>query len=98
MTIKRSKWKGILFTKKNFDNLKNFSNRNKIILIFNRSSMITPICINRSFKIFNGKNFTKLNVTEQMIGHKFGEFSLTRKRHVFKKKKKKKKKINGTKS
>ena len=93
MTIKRSKWKGILFTKKNFDNLKNFSNRNKIILIFNRSSMITPICINRSFKIFNGKNFTKLNVTEQMIGHKFGEFSLTRKRHVFKKKKKKKKKM-----
>ena len=87
MTTKRSKWKGILFTKKNFYNLKDLKNRNKTILIYNRSSVITPICLNRSFKIFNGKNFTNLNVTEQMIGHKFGEFSLTRKRHVFKKKK-----------
>jgi len=87
MTIKRSKWKGILFTKKNFYNLKDLNYRNKTILIYNRSSVITPMCLNRSFKIFNGKNFTNLNVTEQMIGHKFGEFSLTRKRHVFKKKK-----------
>ena len=89
MTIKRSKWKGILFTKKNFYKLKYSSNnRNEIILIYNRSSIITPICLNRNFKIFNGKTFTNLNVTEQMVGHKFGEFSLTRKRHVFKKKKK----------
>ena len=86
MSIRRSKWKGILIKKNIFNSLKNKSNFNKITFIYNRSTIITPICLNHNFKIFNGKNFTKLTITEQMIGHKFGEFSLTRKKHIFKKK------------
>ena len=86
MTIKRSKWKGILFKQKDFNNLKSSVNFNKNINIYDRNSIITPICINRNFNVFNGKSFTKITITEQMIGHKFGEFSSTRKRHIYKKK------------
>ena len=86
MTIKRSKWKGILFKKKFFNILKIKNNLNKNIEIYNRNSTISPICLNRNFNIYNGKIFIKITVTEQMIGHKFGEFSLTKKKHVFKKK------------
>ena len=55
-----------------------------------RSSTITPNSIDHDWLIHNGCRFIKLQVTEDMIGHKYGEFALTRKRGAPKKKKVKK--------
>ena len=55
-----------------------------------RDSEIVPKFIGLTFTIHNGKTYIDLNVTENMVGHKFGEFSFTRANFVFKKKIKKK--------
>lgn len=52
-----------------------------------RSSTILPENVGHRWKIHNGRNFVILQVTESMIGHKFGEFALTRRKGVSKKKK-----------
>jgi hypothetical protein len=38
----------------------------------------------KNFEIYNGKRFVGLKVSEEMVGHKFGEFALTRKRPIHK--------------
>jgi small subunit ribosomal protein S19 len=43
-----------------------------------RDCTIVPDFIGHTFMIHNGKNFNKLFVTEDMVGHKLGEFSPTR--------------------
>lgn len=52
---------------------------NKIIKTWSRKSTIIPEFIGRTFSIHNGKNFINVFITENMIGHKLGEFSITRK-------------------
>ena len=47
-----------------------------------RRSTITPDFIGLTFNVHNGKQFLPVFVTENMVGHKLGEFSLTR---IFKK-------------
>ena len=42
--------------------------------------MITPEWIGRKVSIHNGKTFISLQVTQDMVGHRWGEFSSTRKR------------------
>ena len=44
-----------------------------------RDCTIVPDFIGHTFMIHNGKNFMKLFVTEDMVGHKLGEFAPTRK-------------------
>jgi len=44
-----------------------------------RSSTITPEMVGFVFAVHNGKNFISVEVGEDMVGHKLGEFSLTRK-------------------
>ena len=44
-----------------------------------RASEISPEMIGYIFLVHNGKDFISVRVTEEMIGHKLGEFSLTRK-------------------
>ena len=51
---------------------------NKPIKTWSRRSTITPDFVNHTFLVHNGKNFIKLFVTEEMVGHKLGEFSPTR--------------------
>ena len=63
----------------------------KRINIWSRRSVIIPQFINQQVYIYNGKAFVSLLVTEDMVGHKFGEFAITRKRALHKKKVKKKK-------
>jgi small subunit ribosomal protein S19 len=46
--------------------------------VWNRSCMIVPEFVGTTFDIHNGKNFTKVYVTEEMVGHKLGEFAPTR--------------------
>lgn len=62
------------------------------ITVLNRNYEITPITVGKTFKIYNGKLFIKLTVTDEMIGHKAGEFIPTRIKFTFKKKRKLKKK------
>jgi small subunit ribosomal protein S19 len=43
-----------------------------------RACTIIPEFVNHTFMVHNGKNFLKVFVTEDMVGHKLGEFSPTR--------------------
>lgn len=52
------------------------------IKTWSRRSTITPDFIGLTFNVHNGRQFLPVFVTENMVGHKLGEFSLTR---VFKK-------------
>jgi small subunit ribosomal protein S19 len=62
----------------------------KPIVCWSRRSSVTPEHINMHLRVHNGKTFIRLLVTEDMVGHKFGEFAMTRKRAIHKKKTKKK--------
>lgn len=44
-----------------------------------RSSTITPAMVGYTFAVHNGKDFIEVRVVENMVGHKLGEFSPTRK-------------------
>jgi small subunit ribosomal protein S19 len=50
----------------------------KPIRTWSRDCTIVPEFVGQTFEIHNGKNFLKLFVTEDMVGHKLGEFSPTR--------------------
>ena len=43
-----------------------------------RSSTVVPEMVGHTFMVHNGKTFLKVYATEEMVGHKLGEFSLTR--------------------
>jgi len=48
------------------------------IKTWSRRSMITPDFVGLTFNVHNGKVFTPVFVTENMVGHRLGEFALTR--------------------
>ena len=48
------------------------------IKTWSRRSMITPDFVGLTFSVHNGKVFNPVFVTENMVGHKLGEFSFTR--------------------
>ena len=50
----------------------------KMIRTWSRRSTITPDFVGQTFAVHNGRQFIPVYVTEQMIGHKLGEFSPTR--------------------
>ena len=50
-----------------------------VIKTWSRSCTITPDMIGFTFGVHNGKDFTSVYVSEEMVGHKLGEFSATRK-------------------
>jgi small subunit ribosomal protein S19 len=54
------------------------SGRNEVIRSWSRRSTILPQFVGVTFGVYNGKKFVPVLVTEDMIGHKFGEFSPTR--------------------
>ncbi|TVR35260.1 MAG: 30S ribosomal protein S19 [Balneolaceae bacterium] len=56
----------------------NESGKKKVIKTWSRSSMITPDFIGLTIAVHNGKQFIPVYVTENMVGHKLGEFSPTR--------------------
>jgi small subunit ribosomal protein S19 len=53
----------------------------KIIKTWSRRSTITPTMVGYTFAVHNGRKFMPVFVTENMVGHKFGEFSPTRTFH-----------------
>ncbi len=53
-------------------------NEKKVIKTWSRRSTITPLFIGHTLAVHNGKKFIPVYVTENMVGHKLGEFSPTR--------------------
>ena len=56
----------------------NISRESKLIKTWSRRSTIVPEMIGHTFGVHNGKKFIPVYVTENMVGHKLGEFSPTR--------------------
>lgn len=56
----------------------NASDKKKPIKTWSRKSTIFPEFIGNTFEVHNGKQFIKVFVTEDMVGHKLGEFAPTR--------------------
>jgi small subunit ribosomal protein S19 len=50
-----------------------------VIKTWARASTITPAMVGFTFGVHNGREFVQVRVVENMVGHKLGEFSLTRK-------------------
>ena len=59
--------------------LLNESGKKEVIKTWSRRSTIYPDFIGHTFAVHNGKEFIPVYVTEDMVGHKLGEFSPTRK-------------------
>jgi small subunit ribosomal protein S19 len=56
----------------------NINNEKKMIKTWARASIITPEFIGHTLAVHNGKKFIPVFISEQMVGHKLGEFSPTR--------------------
>jgi small subunit ribosomal protein S19 len=89
--MSRAKWKGPFVNPKHFTSIEELKKQNtkKTKLVMTRDSEIVPAFVGLSFNVYNGKSYSEITVSENMIGHKFGEFSFTRAKFAFKKKKKK---------
>ena len=76
----RSLWKGPFvdgYLLKKADVVRN-SGRNTVIKTWSRRSTILPQFVGLTFGVYNGHKFIPVLVTEDMVGHKLGEFSPTR--------------------
>ena len=56
----------------------NQAGRKKVIKTWSRASMILPEFVGHTFAVHNGKQFIPIYVTENMVGHRLGEFAPTR--------------------
>ena len=56
----------------------NQRNEKKVLRTWSRRSTITPEMVGHTLAVHNGKKFIPVYVTENMVGHKLGEFSFTR--------------------
>ncbi|MFM1808345.1 MAG: ribosomal protein [Bacteroidota bacterium] len=52
--------------------------KNAVIKTWSRASMISPDMVGQTIAVHNGKQFVPVYITENMVGHKLGEFSPTR--------------------
>lgn len=57
----------------------NKSNKKTVIKTWSRRSTIFPDFVGHTIAVHNGKDFIPVYITEDMVGHKLGEFSQTRK-------------------
>ena len=59
-------------------NAMNESGKNSVIKTWSRASMITPDFVGKTIAVHNGRQFIPVFITENMVGHKLGEFAPTR--------------------
>ncbi|OBZ74617.1 37S ribosomal protein S19, mitochondrial [Grifola frondosa] len=78
----RSAWKGPFFVA--FPNLRRALDHNIPIRTQARSCTILPNFVGIRFMVHNGKDYVPVVVTQDMVGHKLGEFAVTKKRFVYK--------------
>ena len=77
----RSTWKGPFYEEyllKKADDVRKSGKTNQVIKIWTRRSTILPEFVGLTFGIYNGNKFIPVSINENMVGHKFGEFSPTR--------------------
>jgi len=89
--MSRSNWKGPFIQKSLLEKTLILKNNKKIKLkTWSRQSSILPLLIGHQIDVYNGKQFIKLKIVEEMLRHKLGEFVPTRSKFFYKKKKIKK--------
>ena len=78
--MSRSVWKGPFVDPSLIKKVEKLKSQSKPVPIktWSRKSTIIPEFIGVSFLIYNGKKFISITVSEDMVGHKFGEFAPTR--------------------
>jgi small subunit ribosomal protein S19 len=93
--MNRSKWKGPFtdqYLIKKIERLTELKRQGKkqnfVVRTWSRRSTILPNFVGYTFQIHNGKTFKSFTINNDMVGHKLGEFALTRKPLVHKKKNK----------
>lgn len=76
----RSLKKGPYIDKKLFDRIEelNRTGQKKVIRTWARRSMVPPEFVGHTIAVHNGRKFLPVFITENMVGHKLGEFSMTR--------------------
>ena len=76
----RSVWKGPFVEASLLKKAKAVSDSGKreVIRTWSRKSTIVPQFVGLTFGVYNGRKFIPVSVNENMVGHKFGEFSPTR--------------------
>jgi len=62
----------------------------EVLFIFDKASKIPSNLLNTTCSVYNGKEFKSLFITQEMLGFRFGDFVITKKRCIYKHKKKKK--------
>ncbi|KAJ9067635.1 mitochondrial ribosomal small subunit component [Entomophthora muscae] len=73
----RSSWKGVFFVA--FPHLRKAIAEKQPIKTNARACTIIPSFVGAKFLVHNGKNYIPISVSEEMVGHKLGEFVPTRK-------------------
>ena len=53
--------------------------KKKPIKTHNRSLVVVPAMVGKTIGVYNGKEFIRVDVVEEMLGHRLGEFAMTRK-------------------
>lgn len=86
--MSRSSWKP-LYINNDFIEQKKVNKEHEDIVLFNRATVLTKQMVGLKLQVYNGIRFFPLNVTNDMLGHRVGEFAPTRKKPIPKKKKKK---------
>lgn len=81
--MSRAKWKGPVLDLK----ILSLNKKKKEIFTKSRHVNIIPKFVGLTINVYNGKVYTKVKISEDMVGYKLGEFSPTRKKFTFKKKK-----------
>lgn len=61
------------------EKLQKLTNVHEQINVWDRSCTILPVFVGKTLGVYNGKKHIPVYITENMIGHKLGEFALTRK-------------------
>ena len=56
----------------------NAANDRKVVKTWSRRSTITPEMVGHTLAVYNGRKFIPVYITENMVGHKLGEFASTR--------------------
>ncbi len=76
----RSVWKGPFVDHHLLKKIEemNRTNDRKVIQTWSRRSTVTPDMVGHTIAVHNGRKFIPVYVTENMVGHKLGEFALTR--------------------
>jgi small subunit ribosomal protein S19 len=76
--MSRSSKKGPFIDPKLIKKVMNLGNAKKPIKTWSRKSVVAPEFVGHTFAVHNGKQFIPVFVTENMVGHKLGEFSPTK--------------------